>query len=622
MMDTKRPITLLTLIFFLCVLLVTSCVRPAPVPNVSFPPVQPTVGTSSSSPLPFTPTPLSPGSDTPTQVASEPTVTAVVTGTGEATAEPPVVLLPEIGSESGAPSLPLFLPSISSSAMFTPTIEPVEGGVPVWVDPSLPEGLRAAVKLPPEFYPVQQRELAALAVEVGDEPLLGHWVYALVAPFPTITQGTSSVALRHTWNNEPMESPILVDESTYEVFIDKWGPPAQGAVRVLPADEILGAAWDSSSWAIVPFEKLEPRWKVLEVDSQSPLRKSFDPAAYALSVPLALRGDPSLVRAAGALYGFGSATPILPPSNRDPNKLTVLAMTGVTALVRATAYTMEQRGVLYPGKDVGDILRNADITHISNEVPFASDCPYPDPVQQGMRFCSDDRYLELLQDMSADVIELTGDHFADHGQEAMLHTLDIYDQAGMRYYGGGRDLSNGRQALLVEHNGNKIAFIGCNGKGGSYATASDNRPGAVTCDFDWMEGEIARLHNEGYLPVVTFQHFEYYTYKAQPEQVKDFRRVGRAGAVVVSGSQAHQPQAFEFLDQTLVHYGLGNLFFDQYDVSAATRQGFIDQHVFYDGRYIGSDLVGIQFIDYARPRPMTEDERQDLMRLVFKASGW
>jgi len=92
--------------------------------------------------------------------------------------------------------------------------------------------------------------------------------------------------------------------------------------------------------------------------------------------------------------------------------------------------------------------------------------------------------------------------------------------------------------------------------------------------------------------------------------------------VVVSGSQAHQPQAFEFLDGALIHYGLGNLFFDQYDVSAACRQGFIDQQVFYDGRYLGADLVGIQFIDYARPRPMTEDERQDLMRTVFKASGW
>jgi poly-gamma-glutamate synthesis protein (capsule biosynthesis protein) len=192
----------------------------------------------------------------------------------------------------------------------------------------------------------------------------------------------------------------------------------------------------------------------------------------------------------------------------------------------------------------------------------------------------------------------------------------------MRYYGGGRNFSEGRQALIVEHNGNQIAFIGCNGKGGGFATAGDQRPGAVTCDFDFLQAEIARLRAEGYQPVATFQHFEYYTYKAQPDQVRDFHRLAEAGAIIVSGSQAHQPQALDFAGGALIHYGLGNLFFDQYDVSEATRQGFIDRHVFYDGRYLGAELLGIQFVDYARPRPMTAEEQGDLLNKVFKASGW
>jgi len=531
------------------------------------------------------------------------------------------VLLPVVpGSGDAASSL--FFPSLSSSANPTSSLLAGTQGLPVWIDPSLPEALRQAVSLPPEFSPAQQRDGAALVLQVGEQPLLSRWVYTLAAPFPTLAQGVSSVDLRNAWNNGPFGAPLLVDDSTYAVFTAKWGPAAQGAVRVLPTADLLGAAWDSSSWAILPFERLEPRWKVLEVDGQSPLRKDFDPAAYQLSVPVALAGDPALASAVGSLYGMGSQAPILPPGNRDPNRLTTLAMTGVTALVRATAFTMEQRGITYPGKDVGEILRSADIAHVSNEVPFAQDCPYPDPTQEGMRFCSDDRYIGLLEDIGTDVVELTGDHFQDWGAEAMLHTLDLYRERGWGYYGGGANLAEGRQALLVEHNGNRLAFIGCNGKGGSFAQAGQNRPGAVTCDFDWMEAEIARLRGEGYLPVVTFQHYEYYTYKAQPNQEQDFRRVARAGAVVVSGSQAHQPQAFEFVDGSLIHYGLGNLFFDQYDISEACRQGFIDRHVFYDGRYIGSELVTIQFVDYARPRLMTDQERQDVLRTVFRASGW
>ncbi len=100
------------------------------------------------------------------------------------------------------------------------------------------------------------------------------------------------------------------------------------------ADQLVDSAWaDRPAWAIVPFEALEPRWKVLSVDGQSPVHNDFDPTAYPLKIAFSLQ----------------PAAFSLPPSNRDPDKLTVLAMTGTTALVRGTADRMEKNGVLYPG---------------------------------------------------------------------------------------------------------------------------------------------------------------------------------------------------------------------------------------------------------------------------------
>jgi poly-gamma-glutamate synthesis protein (capsule biosynthesis protein) len=78
----------------------------------------------------------------------------------------------------------------------------------------------------------------------------------------------------------------------------------------------------------------------------------------------------------------------------------------------------------------------------------------------------------------------------------------------------------------------------------------------------------------------------------------------------------------EFFKDSFIHYGLGNLFFDQYDISPATRQAFIDRHVFYDGRYISTELIPIIFVDYARARPMNTDEAAELLNSVFLASGW
>ena len=175
---------------------------------------------------------------------------------------------------------------------------------------------------------------------------------------------------------------------------------------------------------------------------------------------------------------------------------------------------------------------------------------------------------------------------------------------------------------LFEHNGNKIAFIGCNAKPPGYATASLTSPGAVHCDMDAMAEVIKDVIKDGYLPIFTFQHLEYYSYSADDNLIADFKNAADAGAVIVSGSQAHQPHALEFYRGALLHYGLGNLFFDQYSESIAQRKAFIDLHYFYSNRHISTELVTIIFTDMARSRLMNADERESLLRDVFFASGW
>jgi hypothetical protein len=85
----------------------------------------------------------------------------------------------------------------------------------------------------------------------------------------------------------------------------------------------------------------------------------------------------------------------------------------------------------------------------------------------------------------------------------------------------------------------------------------------------------------------------------------------------------------EFSDGSFVHYGLGNLFFDQmshlmpdgsliYD----TRNVFVDRHIIYDGRYISTQLLTYIIEDYARPRLMTTEERLRMLEEIFSAAGW
>ena len=78
--------------------------------------------------------------------------------------------------------------------------------------------------------------------------------------------------------------------------------------------------------------------------------------------------------------------------------------------------------------------------------------------------------------------------------------------------------------------------------------------------------------------------------------------------------------AMEFYNKTFIHYGLGNLFFDQMD--GPSRREFLDRDVFYDGHYISTELVTAMLEDFARPRLMHANERKDILEKIFDASGW
>jgi poly-gamma-glutamate synthesis protein (capsule biosynthesis protein) len=322
----------------------------------------------------------------------------------------------------------------TSQAIPTPTSIPTPRiiTVSIWTPPYLAETFGGLLEDPLKALFVSDAAAANVNFEVGEQNLISQWIYALVTPFPSTVQGLSKEELLLNWQGQSTGpyagQPILMDQNTYEMFTAIWGPPAEARVNVMAENDLVDYAWTHQpAWAIVPFESLDPRWKVLTVDGLSPIHRDFDPNSYPLKVPVSLVGDPDVIALIKSNFS-------IPSSNRDPQKMTVLAMPGVTALVRATAYVMEKYGITYPGQDIREWLLSADITHISNEVPFAADCPYPNPTQTEIRFCSRDGYIQLLEDVGTDVVELTGDHFQDWGTEAMFHTLDLYRARGWPYY--------------------------------------------------------------------------------------------------------------------------------------------------------------------------------------------
>jgi poly-gamma-glutamate synthesis protein (capsule biosynthesis protein) len=348
----------------------------------------------------------------------------------------------------------------------------------------------------------------------------------------------------------------------------------------------------------------------LRIDDISPYDQDFNPDTYYFSIQL----------------GFNCQNDVnqfletdLPNwTNRDSNKFTSILLTGTTALTRAIGSKMELNGMEYPGEKIKDWFDAADISHISNEVSYYEGCPSADPYQTDLLFCGRPEYVELFSFLGVDVIELTGNHLTDKGVPPLTDMMALFDALGFSYYAAGVDAEAASQPLYLENNGNRIAFLGCNDAGPNFVFATEYRAGINQCDMERMAVQVQQAAKEGYLPIVTFQYWESYQFEPMPYQRRDFRTMIENGAVIVSGSQAHLPMTMEAYQQRFIHYGLGNLFFDQMDIPVVgTRREFLDRHIFYDGRYLGVDLLTAMLEDYSQPRPMTAEERQSLLSDAF-----
>jgi poly-gamma-glutamate synthesis protein (capsule biosynthesis protein) len=178
----------------------------------------------------------------------------------------------------GACTLPGASPSSTPAptATFAPTATPTPAPTPVWIDPTIPLEVRDSIQFPAGFVEAAQASTAALRIAPGEGQPIARWVYALVARFPTVTDEMSLADVRAAWSGQPpapfVGQPLLLEQKTLDLFSALWHAPAAGATLVLPPGELLDYAWaHPGALALIPFEALEPRWKVLGVEGQSPL---------------------------------------------------------------------------------------------------------------------------------------------------------------------------------------------------------------------------------------------------------------------------------------------------------------------------------------------------------------
>lgn len=370
--------------------------------------------------------------------------------------------------------------------------------------------------------------------------------------------------------------------------------------------------YTEEEYEIIDFDKLDFKKKLLTIDGKYYL-DTFNSGAYFRIIKFESEKYEEEI---GPLIGDLFSVKTL-----KKDEVFTFAQTGVTALSRGMNSKLWAVGdAAYFAEKIKDYLSGFDLTHTSNESSFSE-------YASARNICSDGSFITTLTEIGLDIVELTGNHNRDCGDDAALETIGIYNEHGIKMVGGGATADEAAKPLEIDEKGTGITFLAYNLSTGG--ATYDDTPGANQYYEENARAEIANAKERGDFVIIDIQYYECNAYASEYEdpicdyadssagdQVGFFRELIDMGADLVVGTSAHQPQTFELYGEGAIYYGLGNLFFDQVWWPGTTRS-LVLAHYFHDGKLLQTKVVPTVYDNDMQTRLMDEETtRWFLTRLI------
>ena len=329
---------------------------------------------------------------------------------------------------------------------------------------------------------------------------------------------------------------------------------------------------------------------------------------------LACGGDSSPSDATASPVVSATAAPVV--ETATPDRVVTIAAVGDVMLARGLVTLMDEHGAAYPFERVRHLLRDADLTIANLEGTFTE---RGRPADKLYTFRTPPRFAPGLAGAGIDLVSLGNNHAADFGPESLEDTLAALDASAVRYAGAGMDRNEARRPVVVEAAGLRIAFL-------SYtdvpcATFATGRSPGVARATVGAIGKDVRAARERADVVVVLLHFGVeYTDAPQPVQQKLARAAVDSGAALVLGHHPHALQGWEWYQDGLIVYSLGNFVFDLDADDLANLGPRAFETVVLSVTLDAGGVLDVQaepvVIDVVenRPRPATPDEAEAILQ--------
>lgn len=224
-------------------------------------------------------------------------------------------------------------------------------------------------------------------------------------------------------------------------------------------------------------------------------------------------------------------------------------------------------------EDLLKTMQSADLMCLNNEFTYSTG---GEPLDNKLyTFRANPKRVSLLKEMGVDVVTLANNHVYDYGKQALLDTFSTLEEAGISYFGAGRNLEEAMKPVYVEIDEKTVALVGASRAEKYKMTpqATNDQPGILRCyDTELFLQEIREAKQNADF-VIAYVHWgTEHSYELEDVQLSTAKEYADAGADVVIGAPPHCLQGMEYYDNKPIIYSLGNFWFDDATVDTALLQ--------------------------------------------------
>ena len=213
--------------------------------------------------------------------------------------------------------------------------------------------------------------------------------------------------------------------------------------------------------------------------------------------------------------------------------------------------------------EVVDKMKSSSIMVANNEFAITNS---NNKISKLYNFKANPERINIYKEMGVDLVSLANNHVYDYGEEGLLDTIRHLNEYEIPNIGAGSNISEAKEAYYFVVGGYKFSFISATRAEKNVVTpnAEDDKPGVFWCyDPSLLIDSIKEEKEVSDFVIVLIHWGREDSHELEDVQKDTARMYIDAGADFIIGSHAHMLQGFEFYNNKLIAYNLGDFIFNR-----------------------------------------------------------